>query len=528
MGTIEDYTPAAIRQYYRQSIKLLAQDGAASKTILVWAASNDHGYDCLSGPRCVNGKHQASSPSLWAGLPAKITELRGHSLAVVSTDRNGIIADSSNRCGIAADWCIAAPGEKVRIAYYGPQGRGWGTGSGTSFAAPMVSGGLAIMKQIFRGQLTNTQLVTRLLQTANDEGRYSDSSIYGHGLMDLDAATNPWGETGFMRTGQLVGSRADAISTVNTGLHSSSAIGDGFAQALAGREVVAFDDLGAPFWYAAASFVQPPPSEKTTVSLNRLFARTGNTRLKGSEWSLGGRQGRPAMDMAHLALTNNMDHVDLPITDDWSVSYFNRPQSAAGSQISGMTAIYSPVDLPTVSVQAGWMAEQNSLLGGSATGAFGRLAGHTNFLALGLKTDGPAGWQLSTKGEWGLVRPDTSDGLLLKSLSTLHTNAYRVAAQRQLTDGGLLQIAIEQPLRVAKGTAHFDLPTGRTTNGRVTSESMSVGVVPTGRQLDLSARLDHPVPGGTLILEGVMSRQPSHQARAPTTWTVLMGWQTLF
>ncbi|MYI71690.1 MAG: serine protease, partial [Synechococcus sp. SB0673_bin_10] len=57
----------------------------------------------------------------------------------------------------------------------------------------MVSGGLAIMKQLFRGQLSSEQLVSRLLTTAKDDGIYADSAIYGHGLMDLGAATSPWG-----------------------------------------------------------------------------------------------------------------------------------------------------------------------------------------------------------------------------------------------------------------------------------------------------------------------------------------------
>ena len=58
----------------------------------------------------------ASSPSLFAGLPALEASLRGHVVAVVATDREGRIAVFSNRCGIVAKWCIAAPGEMVPVA----------------------------------------------------------------------------------------------------------------------------------------------------------------------------------------------------------------------------------------------------------------------------------------------------------------------------------------------------------------------------------------------------------------------------
>ena len=61
--------------------------------------------------------------------------------------------------------------------------------SGTSMAAPMVSGGLALIKQKFPN-LTNAQVVDRLFAAAVDHDVYSQSSIYGHGLMDLGVATS--------------------------------------------------------------------------------------------------------------------------------------------------------------------------------------------------------------------------------------------------------------------------------------------------------------------------------------------------
>ena len=116
-------------------------------------------------------------------------------VTVVSVDRQGTISDFSNRCGAAASFCIAAPGEDLRLPSYDTSGYELGfyeTFSGTSFAAPIVSGGLAVMKQLFRDSLSDRQLVDRLFATAKDNGIHANSAIYGHGLMDLGAATNPW------------------------------------------------------------------------------------------------------------------------------------------------------------------------------------------------------------------------------------------------------------------------------------------------------------------------------------------------
>ena len=199
-GLIDRYTEQELRDNYGSTLAALAQADAEEKTILVWAAGNTHGDRCdpSNSDYCQYQALDAVSPSILSGLPAFIEELRGHSIAVAAlSPADGRIASFSNRCGIAADYCIAAPGEDVRFAYFGSyQGdvfRGFATGGGTSFAAPMVAGGLALMKQLFRHQLSNTELVTRLFETADSNGFYADSAIYGQGSMDLGAATSPVG-----------------------------------------------------------------------------------------------------------------------------------------------------------------------------------------------------------------------------------------------------------------------------------------------------------------------------------------------
>ena len=156
-GLINQYTEEDLRANFSQAIAVLAQADATEKTILVWAAGNQNGDRCGFGtPNCVDSRIEAVSVGILPGLLAYMEELQGHSIAVVALQPDGgAIADFSNRCGIASEWCIAAPGDDVRYAYFGPDEgedgvRGYGVGGGTSFAAPMVSGGLAIMKQLFR------------------------------------------------------------------------------------------------------------------------------------------------------------------------------------------------------------------------------------------------------------------------------------------------------------------------------------------------------------------------------------------
>ena len=201
-GIIDNYTETDLRANFSNAIDALEQQNVSEKTIVVIAGGNANNDLCTTGtPNCVQEKIDATSVEVFPGLPVRISELRGHVISVVATKTDGKIADFSNRCGIAANWCIAAPGEDVSLAYFGPHPtidpntpvEGIYKARGTSFAAPFVSGGLALMKQLFRSQLSNTALVTRLYSTANKTGEYADRSIYGQGLMDLGAATSPVG-----------------------------------------------------------------------------------------------------------------------------------------------------------------------------------------------------------------------------------------------------------------------------------------------------------------------------------------------
>ena len=252
-GLINRYSEQDLRDNLGQTIAAIAQAGAGDKTIFIWSAGNAHGDSCDSSVTdyCENGSLNAVSVSVMPGLAVRIEELRGHSIAVAAIKEGGGIAGFSNRCGIAADFCIAAPGQSVRIAHFksaagGSVDRGFRNGSGTSYAAPMVAGGLALMKQLFRDQISSAELVGRLLDTADNTGIYSDRDTYGRGKMDLSAATSPVGVLE-VPVENMTGGAGPALKA--TGVRLGPAFGDGLERSLGGREVAAFDALGAPFWF---------------------------------------------------------------------------------------------------------------------------------------------------------------------------------------------------------------------------------------------------------------------------------------
>ena len=69
-------------------------------------------------------------------------------------------------------------------------GDGYKTVGGTSYAAPQISGAVAIVKQMWP-QMKGESIAQLLLQTANKDIPNYDPNRHGQGLLDLDKATQP-------------------------------------------------------------------------------------------------------------------------------------------------------------------------------------------------------------------------------------------------------------------------------------------------------------------------------------------------
>ena len=147
--------------------------------ISVFAAGNDG--DDEPSAECQTMKYNSDINKVSVCVVAASFSANGSG----NSQGKGLLATFSDKCGSVAAYCITAPGDGIwNTSYLG----GHVTKSGTSMAAPMVSGGLALIMQEF-SSLTPAQVVDRLLSTATDSGEYSQTSIYGHGMMNLNAAT---------------------------------------------------------------------------------------------------------------------------------------------------------------------------------------------------------------------------------------------------------------------------------------------------------------------------------------------------
>ena len=554
-GLIDSYTEADLRASYRETIAVLAQADADEKTILVWAAGNAHGAKCnRDAPWCVDvtdgeGRVDASTVEVDPGLPLHIEELRGHTLAVVAIGPDGEIADFSNRCGSAREWCLAAPGDEVLVAYFGPYGsepafRGVATGGGASFAAPFVSGGLAVMKHAFRDQLSNTDLAARLLETADRTGRYADAALYGRGLLDLGAATSPVGPTAIVMSPTVNGPGTPLTATA---LVSGGALGDALVHSFRGHEIAAFDALGAPFWFDLGALASAQGHSSMSEHLDDFMAPSGGPHVLGSRpvvslrdergaWvpereqlyglQLGLLDTPPHTEPGHLGLAEHALTLILAVPGGLSMAAFSTEGTHRASPASGALLSWRAKDMP-LRLRTGWLAEREALLETSARGAFGGLSADAVFAGVDVEADlGP--WRLSGGAEFGRVMAEATGGML-EDLSVLTTSAFALRATLPLGSDRGLSLTVSQPLRVESGRATLLVAQGRTKGGDVVRRPLGAELSPTGRELDFAARWHRQwTEDGEFRVGAVWTREPGHRAAADPSLTLLAGWRHAF
>ena len=546
-GIIDSYSEQELRANFGTAIAAMAQTGAGEKTVLIWSAGNAHGDPCVPADlaQCENDKVNAVSVEVMPGLAARIAELRGHTLAVVALQpSDSTIAGFSNRCGIAADYCLAAPGQGITLAGFGPcevngvvtnGSRCIREGSGTSYAAPMVAGGLAVMKQLFRDQLANTALVTRLLTTADKSGDYADPAVYGQGKMDLGAATSPVGVLEVVQSTQVDGPGVDLRTT---GMRPGAAFGDGLQRSFTGREIAAFDRLGAPFWFDLGRFATAAAGPLTTTRLSDFMAPdslAAGTDFAGGAFRMGysaafgqwrlGFSARPAERASHLALAERTLNLTFAPQNGLSVAAFTTEGVFGQTPTSGATLSWRPTGFP-LGLRAGWLGERKTLLGSAAQGAFGSLAAGTAFV--GIEADAVfGGWRLGANAESGTVSPSARGGVI-DAISSLRTSTFTLHASRPLANAGIVRVSISQPLRVEHGQASLTVPAGRTKAGDVVRSPVSARLAPSGRQIDVAVHWYQPLAIGELRLGAVATHQPGHRATAGPELTLLSGWRWIF
>lgn len=178
LGGYSSYGYSTFGDRYREALE--------SDTSIIVASGNDGDLDPA---------YPAALPTL-SGFE-DLVDLEGAFIAVGAVDNNNKIASYSNRAGNSKNWFICAPGGKggstissyEDIIYSTYLNNGYNHLRGTSMASPVVTGVFALLSHKYPN-LTGSEIRDIIFETATDLGAVGIDTVYGHGVINVEAAMN--------------------------------------------------------------------------------------------------------------------------------------------------------------------------------------------------------------------------------------------------------------------------------------------------------------------------------------------------
>ncbi|MGU9962883.1 MAG: S8 family peptidase [Candidatus Halichondribacter symbioticus] len=514
----------------------------------------------------------------------------GHVVAVSSVNKDDEFSRFSSTCEVADPrFCLAAPGEDIyttRDSRFG--GSDYTTTNGTSFAAPHVSGAVAVLLSTF-SNLSAKDALELLLRTAKDpipeEGKKAFEVTHtqvGNGILDLRAALNPVGAQ-TTRKGQVY-TALDVTSmsfprsfglALQQGELSRIVTYDeyerGYIVDLSGRvnnqefafaldSLLSFEENGGS---ANLTFGRFNLMTQFRTSDNGDFGESENTEqisslqfsadLDGANLSLatGGAANNTASILgfysdniqsfgisqtspnpyAHLVQNGTAFHLSSGY-QDWNVGYgFRRGDGVNGDALAFDIKAERGFDLGEHSglYFGGVLSvikEQGSFLGASGRGLFDGTEGLTQSLTLGL------GFERGDVRIFGQVSNGQTriksdlDGALLSDFSNIRTSAalIGISKQRVFKDTDRFDIILARPLKVYSATAQLNADREGTA-GFIPNGTSRIALTPNGQQTNMEVFYTNTLSKTSSLSVGVaLINQPAHDANADNELATALRW----
>ncbi|WP_404403220.1 S8 family peptidase [Pelagibacterium halotolerans] len=519
--------------------------------VLVWALSND---DTLNDADAT------------AGLPILEPDLQGAWITVANglfdLDGNLDITDAaliSAPCGQTAQFCITASGSTVGAS--SSSNTSYSMGTGTSYAAPIVTGSIALIAEAFPS-LSPEEWAKRLLASAyNDFAEFTNDGItdfgngvekyysetWGQGVLDLEAALSPIGTVSLVNGRDLQSGSRHTLSSSYLG--SGGAFGDSVERALTGTDIAVFDALNGDFYIDGALLTRDATAGTAeSAAIPRLDATTtdklglgawglaasdeiafedlgyafGFTAVGGAEY-LQDALGLSSENVANasvLSLANDTTAIygryDMGFADFEHYGFIGTHDNTTDGALAGVGgAIAFDFEALELTIGASQMSEQGGYLGMTASDVFTD-SQQTAISALNLAASTDIGENLALFGgiEYGIAAGAEGSGYM-SSLDTATFSGFQIGARATglWLNEDRLTLTASQPLRVETGTMSMDVPVGRTPTGEILYDTVTANLAPSGRQLDLGISYAfEPNPLGAFELGFVYSLDAGHIA----------------
>ena len=327
-----------------------------------------------------------------------------------------------------SDFYLLAPG--VGITSTVPTSinkTGLATMTGTSMAAPAISGGAAIVHQMWP-QMTGANIVKLLLVTADKNLPGYSVTTMGQGMMDLDKATRPVGAVGIPTTGRLNGATVAGVGPI---IVTSGSAGTGKTSSL-----MVVDSFERDFYVNSKVLTAyNKPTSFNAVQASLPYSTQNNYALFNSYTD----QTRVQVDNVEVAMYK--DNVGIP----------------------GMfeVAVNKPVGNVNIRYSAGMFSEANTWLGNSVAGFNGQgnnVASTTQFIGVGANREF-GNTKVYASAQHGItVTRASSDNV--KNISPALSYTWTLGAEHKLNSKNTLGMMVYQPVSVYRAQADITAPVG--------------------------------------------------------------------
>ena len=407
-------------------------------------------------------------PSLEAGWIAAVNGVPTFSGGDVSS-----VQLLSSACYEAARWCLIADGawQVPNASLQLEAGESLVTGS--SFAAPQISGALALLEEAFPLLLPH-DLRVRLLASADDGFFTPDDTVelatgfnkgysftYGLGFLDIEAALKPIGGTAMTLASGAV------ISTNTVVLQTGTAFGDAVEQSLAGTDVLVKDALSAGFVMPAGALTAASrPGSRAAALLSRSL--TGNLA-----------QDRTA-DIAALSdpfSAYGGSTMDLTASDGLVSASVLMPQLGAQSVGVNLTRVLT--DGPT-RVELGLKLARDD---GRIMSLDGTHEAMMASVSLGVEQELGENGFIALSGELGMTDLGGANAIAGSGSARFDSAALKIGSSDVFAKGDRLTLGVAMPMAVASGQRTVILPVYRAA-AAASFEEVALNLAPENRQVD--------------------------------------------
>ena len=554
-----------------------------------YVGSDYEGYKYLADKKSTllviaAGNESQKEPSLESGAGRHVSGLEDVMLVVAATKSSDPtkLASYSNQCGSTASYCLVAPGGDDNnstgiISTVGSANNTEGMG-GTSMAAPVVSGAAAFLWGVYPN-LSAANVADILLETATDLG---DKKVYGQGLLNLGAAVNqPLGKTTLAASNNI---HEDRVLVENTKLRLPTAFRSQLLKQLP-QSISMLDKYDRSFAISTNSLIKPALrntdafknklhrfasfNEKKHIQTapNMSFGFTTsshqNSQLGVGEMDVSFNLNQHDVRFYYKEDTINMDRNPLektktnPFTamnNAYGVEdtfHLNKKLKLKTEFVTGENALYEtdldnddkfdkqayafqstfeyePINGLNVGFSAGVLQENDALLGLNGSGAFEIQDATTYFMGISASLNPIENLYLTGSYFYGMTDEEKQTAFL--STSRLYSDGFTLDAHYKLNGTDYVGLSLASPLRVKKGNALFDMPTGRDYySDTVYREIYKASLKPTAREYDWSVYYAKEInPAMHLKAQTGVRINPDHQSDLDPDYQMLFGFDWKF